>query len=116
MEEFLSAVLMHLFLPLVPLGLEFWFTGKLGASGLAMATAMYAIGIGNTTKFRPAFAVYLIMGFVFAAVYGYTVSQGTRGPSNATDAARYSLLFVFGSHLAERFRRHVFQKELFWGF
>jgi hypothetical protein len=114
--EFMLAVLMHLTLPLIPLGFERWFTGSISMAGLAMATSMYAISIGNTTKIRVVFALYFVIGFIFAAAYGYAAGDRANTPPNLEDAATIALLLVFVSHLAERFYRHVIQKEVFWEF
>jgi hypothetical protein len=51
-EEYLSCILLHMLLPLLPVGLEAWQTGHIKEDSLSLAASMYAIAIGVSSRSR----------------------------------------------------------------
>lgn len=49
-QDFLFCMALHLTLPLVPLGLEHWFSGHVEAKSVALTAALYAMAIALSSR------------------------------------------------------------------
>lgn len=111
-QHFLFALLAQLVLPLAPLAIELWLTGRIADSNLAIGSAMYAIAIGVSTKNLPILGSSIVVTVLFSALYGFLVSGNKTHYS--IEVAAYSSLALFAFvHAIERYRRHIVKGELF---
>lgn len=51
-QEYFLCLLFHMILPLLPIGFEFWLTGEIDDKTFALATSMYSIAIGISSKIK----------------------------------------------------------------
>lgn len=114
-QEYLSCLLFHMLLPLLPIMIELWITGTVGPAPLFLSVAMYSIAIGMTSSSRLIFGLCCAITIIFAIVYGIAISKAAPPPS-ASFAAKWALLAVFVIHGAERYNLHVVDSRPFWAF
>lgn len=115
-SEYLTCILLHMSLPLLPILFEAWFTGDYPtASTLTITAAIYAISIGLSSESVAMLGVCIIIGVVFSAVYGQ-VSASSKEPASVGVIASLSIAFVFLIHAAERYNRHVADCKPFFNF
>jgi len=116
-DTFLMSLIFALILPLVPLGIERWITGALGAGSLVSAAAIYVVAIGVTSRSRGIFALSILGGVFLSAGYGVALSlePGSRIAQIET-ASWASIGLVFLLHGLERYQRHVVLLEPFLEF
>jgi hypothetical protein len=124
--SFFVAVLFVLLFPLLPLGAELLFTGRITFASLSLVTATYAISLSMSSRNLATWALGFMVGFVFSTLFGWSMGLGTGWPGPAHRLERQlsagSLAFwlpvviiaaVFTLHLWERYVRHVKHKELY---
>lgn len=114
-EEYFLCMLFHLFLPLLPLALECWFLGKISSMSLMLTTSIYAISIGNSSKIKSLFGINIMLGLIFAAVFG-GVMNGGQVPHHSELFAKIAILCIFLSSSIERFSTHIIQGRAYWDF
>ena len=125
-EQFLLCVIAHMILPFLPLGFEYWTTNNISAESLSIATAMYALSIGVSSKIS---VITLLCGcvcLIFSFAYGNLValSVDTSNASNQVitslngvdSIAFFCLLSIFIAHIIERYVRHIKFDESFFEF
>jgi hypothetical protein len=123
-ENFLLSFFLLLLFPLIPLGLEWVLTGEVKNSAVQLATATYAFAIGASSRSMGLFVFGLIIGFIFAATYGGTVSLETLEGNSFAKGSEFFFQWgpvvgigsVFLMHLSERYNRHVIDSEPFFEF
>jgi hypothetical protein len=113
-EYFLLSVMLALMLPLLPLFMELFATGDIKPDSMAIAIAMYAVGIGVTSRSQVVFGACLLTGIIFAVAYGVAVKNPSVAPSERVCWATIGSVFVV--HGVERFQRHVQQRSPFLEF
>lgn len=107
-EEYSLCVILHMVLPLLPLGIEFWWKLQISETSVTLAAAMYSIGIGLSSRSRLQFSVTLIISILFSAAFGITIaSTRTDEFQTARLIGMISITLVFLLHAAERYNRHV---------
>jgi hypothetical protein len=115
--SYFVAVLFLLLFPLLPLGAELLFTGRIMVASLTLVTATYARHLGL-------WAFGFMLGFIFSTISGWASAPGTRlgpayrlGEGPATGMGLWApaaiILVIFGLHLGERYVRHVQKNEPF---
>ncbi len=114
-ENYLLSIVLHLLLPLLPIGMECLLTGKVTERSLTLAASMYSISIGVSSKSRLMFGITIMVSLIFAAIFGYVAkvdsSQNAYGPY-----AVATIVAVFIVHTAERYNRHVVDRAPFFQF
>jgi hypothetical protein len=102
-------------LPLIPLGFEYVFAGNVNKSSLYIVTSMYAISLGVSSRSRLLFGSGIIVGFIFAALFGKAMGEK---PPTSSDMAYplITIFFVFLFHTFERYNRHVVERAPYWEF
>jgi hypothetical protein len=123
--SYFVAVLFLLLFPLLPLGAELLFTGKIMVASLTLVTATYAISLSIASRHLGVWALGFMVGLIFSMIFGWASAPGNQlspayrldgGPA-AANAARWGpVAIILGSfvlHLGERFVRHVQKKEPF---
>lgn len=123
--SFFVAVLFLLLFPLLPLGAELLFTGKVMVASLSLVTATYATSLSISSRNLATWAVGFMLGFIFSTIFGWSSAPGNQfHPAYRADAGPVAagaalwapagmILVIFGLHLYERYIRHVKKNEPF---
>lgn len=107
-SEYLTCILLHMTLPLLPLLFEaIALKGPPTQGTVAITTAIYAISIGLSSENKAMFGLCVFIGFVFSALYGVIAAAGSEASSILSWAAWISMIFVFVIHACERYNKHV---------
>jgi hypothetical protein len=112
-QEYLVCILLHMVLPLLPLGLEALKTQAVKGESLTLAASMYAISIGISSQSKLSFALAIFVSLGFTGVYGIQV--GDKESSSVIYAA-LAIFMIFIVHACERYNRHVVDRAPFWEF
>src|SRR5215211_208585 len=110
-----ACVIFFLLFPLCSLLTERIFTGAVGDSSVQLVTSMYAIGTSVASRNVVLFSLGLVIGILFAVSYGYSLSV-SGGVHGSGTAATVVIVLVLTFHLAERYNRHVAEREPFFAF
>lgn len=114
-QHFTYSIMAQLILPLMPLVLEYWLTGRVDDKTFSIAAAMYSISIGVATKNLALLGVSIIVTVLFSAVFGFQAAGNvTHFPT--TFPALVTILSFMVIHTSERFSRHILQNEPFVDF
>ena len=113
-QDFLFCIALHLTLPLLPLGLEHWFTGHIETKSVALTAALYAMAIGLSSRNLAFLGLGIVAGFICSAVFGFLSVQPEL--AHADTFAYAVILMVFVLHAIERFNRHVTDRVPFLEF
>lgn len=123
--RFFVAVQFLLLFPLLPLGAELLFTGKITIASLTLVTATYAISLSMSSRNLLSWAFGFMLGFIFSTLFEWASAPGNHfapayrldaGPSEAGGALWIPVVVILGlftMHLGERFIRHVQKREQF---
>ena len=115
-QEYGLCIVLHMFLPLLPLILELWMTGDVQAAGLFIAAAMYSIAIGMSSSSKLIFGCCLVITILFSVVYGAQVVEESFSLSSGRAFAVSSIAMIFLVHGAERYNYHVVDMRPFLDF
>lgn len=99
---------------MLPLGIEFLsnnfiLTGK----SATISASMYAISIGASTRFHILFSICVLISIAEAIMYGFVLHVENHAIMNVS---MISLIVLTITLLAERYYRHITQKEPFFAF
>lgn len=112
-SDYFLCLFLHMLIPLLPILMEFLFTGSVLDSSLSITTAMYSIAIGLSSKNKAMFGYCLVIGIFFSGVYGVSVSTQNQIMIDIRTPTLVILGSVFLLHAAERFNRHVADCQAF---
>jgi hypothetical protein len=118
-QDFWTSVLLHLLLPLMPLVIEFNYTGYVSVRSLTMTASIYAFSIGVSSRNKVTLALCILIGLLNAGNYGLTIkTKTTEVISNSTfdffeTGAFWLIVLTFAVHAIERYNRHVSEGEEF---
>jgi membrane-anchored protein YejM (alkaline phosphatase superfamily) len=117
LDDYFACILLHLVLPLLPIGLEYLSTGKVAPTSLTLMGSFYAISIGLSSYYRAQFAIGIIVCIIFAFIFGM-ISQGNTltllSVFQIKVLAGGTIVAIFIIHAIERYNRHVIDCEPFW--
>lgn len=122
--SFFVAVQFLLLLPLLPVGAELAFTGRINMSSLMLITSTYAISLSMSSIHVGRWAFGIMVGIVFSGLFGWTMGIGDQalgpayllghGPGAAPGwlwTAGIGIGLIFATHLRERVIRHIHDQE-----
>ncbi|ERE10039.1 hypothetical protein O166_05520 [Pseudogulbenkiania ferrooxidans EGD-HP2] len=136
--DFLTCVLLHMLLPLLPLLMEAWQLGSPTEPTCAITAAMYAFGIGLSSRNKSMLGLCIIIGAIFSVVFGVVSATAATAVAQAAPAtgvssspasipatvatqishvraaALVSIGMVFLIHAMERYNKHVVDCIPFW--
>jgi len=115
-QNFLVCIALHMLLPLLPLLLELWFAKTIEAKSAALTAALYAMAIGLSSRYVALLGAGIVLGFIFAATFGYLSTEPVPMLENARSASGVAVAFMFAMHIIERYYRHVVDSEEFFEF
>ena len=127
-QQYIICVVLHLLLPLLPLLIEWWITGRVQMASLTLGASMYVIAIGLSSRNLVILILGLVWGIVLAVISGVaseaslhasTVLGQGEHLNSATNGNSFwwvsvvgmSSMFLF--HLCERYNRHVAERAPF---
>ena len=121
-ENFVLCLMLHLILPLIPLGAEFVRRSYVSDASLTLGAAMYAISIGGSSRNKLQFGFSILMCITYSIAFGIIAgrnandlpSAGISTPSNFYAGIGFVLIFAF--HALERYNRHVVESRPYWEF
>lgn len=107
-SEYLTCLLLHMILPLLPLFFEAMIRSDSYPSNstLAITVALYSMSIGLTSRNKAMFGLCLIIGVSFSVVFGILSGSETK-INGINTASTITIVAVFLIHAAERYNRHV---------
>lgn len=112
-QEYGLCILFHLVLPLLPIFLEKWISGAISSKSLLLCTAIYAVAIGNNSRYKLIFGISIIISFIFAVSFG-VVAAGKASLSYSEESAMLTLSLLFISSLIEKYGVHIVDGRTFW--
>ena len=124
-SDFLTCIILHMLLPLLPLIIEFWKTkGEPSDATLAISASMYSIAIGMSSRNTAIFSIGVFVSILFSIVFGMLNGPiGSNSLNNATcclvhvrGASFFTMILIFIMHACERYNKHVVECIPFWDF
>lgn len=116
-QEYGTCILFNLLMPILPLFIEEWFSGKITSSSLMMAAAMYAISVGSTSSNKMLFSISVSISVIFSACYGFVmVNDGNNLPTYSFEFAAISVVAILTTSLVEKYAKYVTNKQKCWEF
>ncbi|MGR5358138.1 hypothetical protein [Vibrio chagasii] len=119
-SDFVTCLLLHMILPLLPLIIETWKTqGNPTDMTLAISTSMYSIAIGMSSRNKAIFAVGVFVSILFSIVFGMlnvTVNGQSTSLPYVQGASLFTMFLIFVMHGCERYNKHVVECKPFWDF
>jgi len=117
-QDYYTCIILHMVLPLLPIGLEYLARGgTVAVTSLTLMASFYAISIGLSSKDIVLFAFSILLCVIFSALFGMVSVPNSSGPLSLTKIKIFaigSMVVMFVAHAAERYRRHVIKEEDFW--
>lgn len=115
-QEYIICALLQLFLPLLPILLEKWFTSSISIQSLMLSASIYSISVGSSSRYKLTFIVSIFISIIFAACYGISVANIEMIPTNGYNFALYSIVFLVFISLLERYVSYVIDTMTCWKF
>jgi hypothetical protein len=113
-QEYLACVLLHLILPLLPIGIEWYSQSVVKAETLTISTSMYAIAIGVSSIDRALFSFTIVVSITGSAVFGMVIGKTVTLQWLEHTILVIIIIFLFIAHALERYRRHIILREPFF--
>lgn len=113
-QNFILCLALHVTLPLIPLGVERWFSGQVEEKSAVLTAAMYSLAIGLSSRSVAIFGWGLIQGIIFSAAFGFL--SKTPHLQSADYFAYLAILLIMCLHIIERYNRHVIDQTPFLEF
>lgn len=115
--DFLTCLLLHMLLPLLPLVFESALSGGApSGSTLAITAALYAMAIGLSSENKAMFGLCILIGVIFSVVYGVLSVPSHKDIAGIIPGSSISIALVFLIHACERYNRHVVDCRPFLAF
>ena len=114
-QEYIVCLILHLLLPLMPLGIEYWVSKTVSDKSSTLTATMYCIAIGTSSRSRLIFGASIVIAIFLSVAYGLCMKE-TGHPEGSSTLAFVAIIFIFITHSFERWNRHVADKEPFWEF
>lgn len=114
-QHYFGCIILHLFLPVLPLVLELIISNKISDASITLAVAIYAVSTGLASQNLAIFSMSLIISLIYTFLYGanaYALKYETELLGSLY--ANYILVAIFLTHSIERFKRHIIDKAPFW--
>lgn len=110
-QTFLFCVALHFTLPLLPLMMERWFTGQIEERSAVLTAAMYSMAMGLSSRNIAILGLGLVQSVIFSAAFGFLSKTNYLERADFASYAAISSIMIL--HIAERYNRHVFEREPF---
>ena len=114
-QNYILCIILHMFLPLLPITMEYWLNGIISDKTLTLAASMYTITIGISSRNPLFFGSTIVASIVFAFSYGIVVDHQSTLPYIRI-ISFIGIVTVFIAHLLERYNRHIIDRSPFLPF
>lgn len=114
--DFLTCILLHMLLPLLPILIEIWLKGAPTEPTASITASMYSIAIGLSSKNKAMLGLCILISIIFSVVFGIVSASQTPQLSDVNLWSGISIFSVFLIHCLERYNRHVVDCVPFWAF
>lgn len=114
--DYLTCILLHMLLPLLPLLIEAWLKGTPSESTAAITASMYSIAIGLSSRNKAMLGLCIVISIIFSVVFGVSSASQASQLSDVKFWSGVSIFSVFLIHCFERYNRHVVDCIPFWEF
>ncbi|MBL0661734.1 hypothetical protein [Aeromonas caviae] len=115
--EFLTCIILHMLVPLLPFFLEVWKTqGNPTEATLAITASMYSISIGLSSRNKAIFSLCVFISILFSMAFGFILSNTADSLPLVKFGSIATILLVFGIHACERYNKHVVECIPYWNF
>lgn len=115
--EFLTCIILHMLVPLLPIILETWKNkGSPTEATLAITASMYSISIGLSSRNKATFSLCLFISILFSMAFGLVTGGTEESLPLVKIGAIITILLVFGVHACERYNKHIVECTPFWNF
>ena len=113
-DNFASATVFIIFLPLLPLLLEYLASGgTVQAASVTLVASFFTLALGSSSKSKFFFSFSVLIGVTYAAFYpivllkkGYYIVM--------SKSAWYVIIFAVIFHISERYLRHIEEGDPFF--
>jgi hypothetical protein len=112
--HFIASIIFVVLLPLVPLGIELWYSNKLSAQSLTISAAIYSITVGIYSG-RAVFAISVLISVLFSAAFGVVLAAPASALANCELASCVAIGGIAVTHSVVRLGRHCKQGQPFGG-
>ena len=114
-QNYISFIVLRLFLPLMPLSISYIYDGNISAKVMTLTASMYAVTQCLSTKHILNFSISIFIGLVLAASYGAIDPKLSAFPLT-TCTQVYAIITIMIMHGFERYSRHITDREPFFNF
>lgn len=128
-ENYMACICLHMIWPALPILIEWFLTGDISVEATTLTASIYAITIGMSSKSKSQFTISVLISFIFACCYGFTVhvAHEYTQQNNIQELAKNTFInlrlwalvsigLIFITHLIERYNRHVIDRTPFFNF
>lgn len=105
-ENYILSLALRMYIPLLPVVLDFWQRGQTSAKSLVLVAGLYGISIGVASRRRSLFGLTFASGVTFIAAYGIILG-GQHELPQSRPAALVAIAAIVIVHALERWNRHV---------
>jgi hypothetical protein len=116
-QNFLLSITFQILIPVLPILLELGQKHTVGEQSITLAASMFAIGVGTSSRNVLLMGLTVVVSILSAIAYGDTLHTN---PSNELTtsgwSAAVSMIAISLIYIAERYNRHVADREIFLEF
>ena len=110
-EQVVAILILQVVLPLVPLGIEYAYKGKISEPGVVLTAATFAMTTARSSQRLGILVTGLVTGVVFSIAYGAAMLGTAQTPTLVLTAAKWTILGAGIVAAIERVIRHGIQGE-----
>ena len=115
--EFLTCIILHMLIPLLPLFLETWkMQGYPSDATLTITASMYSISIGLSSRNKSIFSLCFFISILFSMAFGFILSNTTETLPLVKISSITTIVLIFSIHTCERYNKHVVECMPYWNF
>lgn len=118
-STFLACIVVHMTIPLIPLGLERYIENTLSEKSIVITAAMYAIALGISSRWMWFVFTAFALSLIYSSLFGYISRESILAANlqHAIDSkGLWTISFLWATHSLERFNRHIQLREPFFEF
>jgi hypothetical protein len=110
-QNLILSIIFVMFLPLLPILLEFLQNHSITEKSLTLAAAMYSIEIGISSRSKLIFGISVAASITFSSFFGFAATNNSLAVTHTWAIIGIGAISLM--HLFERVNRHIMDKEPF---
>jgi hypothetical protein len=115
-QHFFAGFICSALFPLLPLIIEFGFSGTVTDNTILISAIMYCSAIALTSDSVLIFVLGFLVSIVFAMMFGITFYNNSNAPEGSHMASMFAMFFFGLSQCLQAYNRHVVRGENFISF